>query len=333
MIVSTVDLVDPGTGASASIAPALGFNCFSFKPVIAGEPREVLWHDPEFRSGNTRPSRSGIPILFPFAGRIRNGRYRYRGRDYELEAADGRGNAIHGFVYTRPWRVIEQSATSVTGEFQASIDDPSILDRWPSNFRIRATYALTPDGTGLVCRYAIANTGDSTLPWWFGTHPYFRLALEGSGANPADAVVAFSAAQQWELADLIPTGRIVDVPDAAALAAGLRIGEREFDNAYTDLEGRDGQGNWVGEVRHASGDTRTEIIFGPGFRECVVFIPPHREAICLEPYTGVPNAFELQEIALRAGSVSDRSANNTGLAELPPGGETELRVTIRAAAF
>src|SRR5690349_20663612 len=122
-----ITLTDITTGSTASIAPALGFNCFSFAPLVKGKPFELLWHDPEFRSGNTRPSRSGIPILFPFAGRIRGGRFRYGGRNYQLETNDNKGNAIHGFVYTRPWRIVNQSGASVTGEFQASVDDPAIL--------------------------------------------------------------------------------------------------------------------------------------------------------------------------------------------------------------
>ena len=60
--------------------------------------------------------------------------------------------------------------------------------------------------------------------------------------------------------------------------------------------------------------------FGKPFRECVVFIPPHREAICLEPYTAVPNAFELTERGIDA-----------GLAELSTGESTEVQVEIACA--
>jgi aldose 1-epimerase len=299
------------TGSTAAIAPALGFNCFSFAPVIAGQAVEVLWHDPQFRDGNTRPSRSGIPILFPFAGRIRGGKYRYRGREYQLETNDNQGNAIHGFAYTRPWRVIAQTATSVTGEFHASVDDAAILKLWPADFRIRATY--TVEGMQLLARYEFTNTGDGPLPWWFGTHPYFRLSL--GGGPPEDAVIRFAVGKQWELANLIPTGKVVDVADAAAFAAGTKVGAREFDNAFRDL-GIESQ-LWSGSVTDTVGQRTTVTRFGKPFRECVVFIPPHREAICLEPYTAVPNAFELTERGIDA-----------GLAELPPGESTEVRVEI-----
>ena len=63
----------------------------------------------------------------PFAGRIGGAAYEFRGRRFELEPNDGLGNAIHGFVYNRPWRVVEQSALRVVGEFQASKVDRKIL--------------------------------------------------------------------------------------------------------------------------------------------------------------------------------------------------------------
>jgi aldose 1-epimerase len=311
MPIDIVTITDALTGSTAAIAPALGFNCFSFAPVVAGQPVEVLWHDPQFRDGNTRPSRSGIPILFPFAGRIREGKYRYRGREYQLETNDNQGNAIHGFAYTRPWRVIAQTPSSVTGEFQAAVDDSKILKLWPADFRIRATY--TVQDRQLLARYEFRNTGDGPLPWWFGTHPYFRLSLGGD--RPEDAVIRFAVDKQWELANLIPTGKVIGVPDAAEFAAGAKISKREFDNAFSGL-GIESK-PWSGSVTDTAAQRTTATRFGKPFRECVIFIPPHREAICLEPYTAVPNAFELTDRGIDA-----------GLAELLPSQSQEVQVEI-----
>ncbi|MCA9205595.1 MAG: aldose 1-epimerase, partial [Planctomycetales bacterium] len=169
-------------GASARIAAHLGFNCYEFKAVVDGLTTDVLWAalgfgvDPE-----QRPSGSGIPLLFPFPGRIRGTSFTWQDKTYPLEAADGRGNAIHGFVYTRPWRVTEQSETRVVGQFQASVDDPSLLERWPSDFRITATYELSDDRLTLTLTFE--NPGQAPLPFGFGAHPYFRLPLGGNDAG------------------------------------------------------------------------------------------------------------------------------------------------------
>ena len=133
----TIVIQDSTGGTQARIMPALGFNCYSFQAALGGEPASA-GSDPEFAGGEKRPTRSGIPILFPFAGRIGGAKYRYAGRDYQLAPSDELGNAIHGFAVHHPWRVVEQTPDSLTGEFQASVDDPTILDHWPADFCLRA---------------------------------------------------------------------------------------------------------------------------------------------------------------------------------------------------
>ncbi|HEY2148498.1 MAG TPA: hypothetical protein VGH32_11205, partial [Pirellulales bacterium] len=60
-----ITLVDPASGAIVKLLPQLGFNCFSYAPVIDGEKVELLWSAPGFESGKLRSTASGIPLLFP----------------------------------------------------------------------------------------------------------------------------------------------------------------------------------------------------------------------------------------------------------------------------
>jgi aldose 1-epimerase len=170
-----VEITDRGSGSSARVLASLGFNCFSWRPMLADGPREMLWADAGFEAGDKRPSGGGTPLLFPFPGRIGGAAFNFEGREYRLEPGDAFGNAIHGFVYNRPWRVVEQTGWRIVGEFQASIDDPLSLERWPADFRIRAAYEVRP--LELVSEIRYENTGDGPLPCGFGTHAYFRLPL------------------------------------------------------------------------------------------------------------------------------------------------------------
>src|SRR5262249_18481957 len=61
-------LIAPAPGSTAKVAPQFGFNCFSYRPQLDGEPVELLWSLPEFATTGAKPTASGIPILFPFAG-------------------------------------------------------------------------------------------------------------------------------------------------------------------------------------------------------------------------------------------------------------------------
>ena len=68
MAIENVVLRDPASGSVAEIAPSLGFNCHRFAVPHGKELVEVLWRDPNFLDGTSKPSRSGVPVLFPFPG-------------------------------------------------------------------------------------------------------------------------------------------------------------------------------------------------------------------------------------------------------------------------
>jgi aldose 1-epimerase len=308
-----VEISDAASGASARILVSLGFNCFSWRPMLEKGPREMLWTHPEFTGGNERPSGSGMPLLFPFPGRIGGAKFMFSGREYELEPGDAFGNAIHGFVHKRPWRVVEQSASRVVGEFQASVDDRSILERWPSDFRIRVSYEVR--GRELVSDIYYENTGDGALPCGFGTHTYFRLPL-AEGAAVEETQVYAPASKVWELKDMLATGRILQVPAGMELSGGGPLAGRQFDTSFTALRPEaDGHiHTWLHEPQ--SGRTLTQV-FDPIFTQCIVYTPPHREAICLEPYTCVPDAFRLEA-----------EGHTTGLQLLAPGQAKETRISI-----
>src|SRR5438874_7886277 len=122
-------LEDSANGDRAEVLPALGFNCYRWQTVWQGRPLELLYAAPNLFD-DPRPTRSGIPVLFPFPNRIRDGRFSWNGRDYELPCNDpAQKNAIHAFACRVPSRVVDQGADAdsagVTGEFRCSFDDPA----------------------------------------------------------------------------------------------------------------------------------------------------------------------------------------------------------------
>ena len=73
----------------------------------------------------------------------------------------------------------------------------------------------------------------------------------------------------------------------------------------TDLDGgvEPGQEALCGRGRIASqgGTFAVELLASPAFRELVAFTPPHRQAVCLEPYTCTTDAINLQQRGINAG--------------------------------
>lgn len=291
-----IELADPATGDTARIALDLGFNCFSFRTVTRGKPVEVLWSHPNFLSGEQRPSGSGIPLLFPFVGRIQGTSFSYEGREYHLEAGDGQGNAIHGFVMQRPWQVIDRTETRAVGQFHAAIDAPELLKSWPADFRIMVAYELR--GGALISQIEIDNPDERPLPFAFATHAYFRLPVGGSG-DVGESAVTIPISRAWELAGLRPTGKVLALGDLGELPRGMRLGERQLDHVFTGI-GFDGGMATTALVNPQTGRTLRQT-FDDSFRHVVVFTPPHREAICMEPYTATPDMFRLEAEGIDTG--------------------------------
>jgi len=295
MQVEVVTLSDVSSGAEAKVAVGFGFNCYQFRVEIDGRPIEVLWSEPDFQRGDKRASGTGIPLLFPYPGRLRGQSLLWQSHRYLLEGDDRRGNAIHGFVLTRPWRVLEQSSGRVVGQFQASRDDARLLACWPADFCITATYELA--GNTLRSSFLIENPDDKPLPCGFGTHPYFRVPLGGPSADRC--VVRLPMRRQWELQEMLPTGQLLPLEEAEQLRTGLPFGEMSFDDVFAGLDFESG---WcTPRVIDPQSGRQLIVQFDQAFRECVVYTPPHRQAVCIEPYTCVPNAPELQARGVDAG--------------------------------
>jgi aldose 1-epimerase len=296
MALTSVTLHDSQTGAEVEVVVELGFNCHRFVTFFNAQRVDVVWSVTGFADGGHRAAGSGIPLLFPFPGRIQGAQFEWQGTCYSLPEGDGRGNAIHGFVHERPWRVLSQSDQHVTGRFQASVDDPNLLASWPGDFGITATYRLSGHCLGLELE--IDNPGDRPLPCGLGAHPYFRLPLTEAGAAERGRVV-LPVSQRWALRDMIATGERIDVPDAQRMQRGFELDGAQFDHVFTGLVPRDGR--YVARIEDPASQLATQVEFAAPFRECVVYTPGHREAICIEPYTCVPDAARLEAAGVDAG--------------------------------
>lgn len=289
-------ITDPHSGSTARILTELGFNCCQFRVLIDSTPVDVLDASPEFIAGGGRPSGHGIPILFPFPNRIRNGKFTWQGNSYELPATDKFGNAIHGLCMDRPWRVIEQRDDMVTGQFQLSVDAPDRLHQWPTDFVIEVDYEIVHNR--LRANFRIGNPSNRSLPWGLGTHPYFKLPL-GAGSRLSDCIVEVPASRRWELIDCLPTGKLLELDESHDLRDGAYVDAVTLDDVYTDIHCDGPQFDCT--VLDERAGLQIVQTCPPIFREIVAFTPPGRAAICIEPYTCPTDAINLTEQGLECG--------------------------------
>lgn len=314
-----------GGGTRAEICPALGCNCFRWQATVQGKSLELLYTSPDFFEG-ARPTRTGIPILFPFPNRIRDGRFSWEGKSYQLPLNDPSGkNAIHGFACRRPWRVVGQGANAdaawLTAEFHGAKDAPETAALWPADYRIQVTLRLTE--TQLRLEAVVDNPDQKPLPFGLGYHPYFHIPLVPGG--PAEQCLAQVAAREyWELRDSLPSGERLPVDEPRDLRQPRRYSDLKLDDLLpADLGSVHVDEDalcQLGSVRQEPDQIELVVRASPSFHEIVLFTPPHRQAFCIEPYTCITDAINIGARRADAGVlVLEPGAKWRGIVELEVG--------------
>ncbi len=245
-------------------------------------------------------------VLLPWPNRIRDGRYRFAGRDHQLPLSEvGRGHASHGLVRWAAWRPVERSGDAIALAYRL-MAQPG----YPWTLDLTLRYAVS--GDGLEVTVTAANRSTEPAPFAAGAQPYLRV-----GPAPVDAWQLSVPARTALATDdrKIPTGRVDVAGDALDLRAGREIGSTVLDTAYTDLD-RDAAGRATVVLRGSEGGV--ELWMDAAHRWVQLYtgddLTPPRTALAVEPMTAPPDAFNSGE----------------DLLVLDPGATTTLTWGIRA---
>lgn len=241
--------------------------------VIAGVNPAELPANPAYRGA----------VLFPFPNRMRDGRYRFAGRDYQFavnEAATG--TALHGFLFRVPARVVDESRTAenhtATLEYQCDGRDEA---GYPFSARVALTYTLSADGA-LAVEMSVENIDDQPMPVGIGWHPYYTLG------RPIDECVLQMPPAQRVLIDerMLPTGERVD---EERFVSPAMLGETAFDDCFVVAPGRQQAILWSEpdnfglSLWQQAGETSMHFM--------QLYIPPDRQSIAVEPMSCGIDAF------------------------------------------
>ncbi|MFI3251478.1 MAG: aldose 1-epimerase family protein [Eubacteriales bacterium] len=125
--------------------------------IKSADNTQYLWQgDPAFWSGRA-------PILFPYIGRMTEGRYTYQGKEYEM--------SIHGFARNSDFVLLDRTESSITYGLR---DYDRTIYPFPCEFEV--SYAL--DGNQLTTRFTIENKGSDPLYCGIGGHTGYRVPLD-----------------------------------------------------------------------------------------------------------------------------------------------------------
>ena len=122
---------------------------------------EYLWQ------GDPAHWRGRAPILFPYVGRLRNGR-----AESACGLIQGEG---HGFARRMEWELTDKNDSAVTFTLH---DNENTRKGYPYAFSLSLTYML--EGRALTEIYTVHNPGTVSLPYCIGGHPAFNVPLCGN---------------------------------------------------------------------------------------------------------------------------------------------------------
>jgi aldose 1-epimerase len=240
-------------------------------------------------------------LLLPFPNRIADGKYVFRGEQYQLPINEvGPHHAIHGMTRWMNWRLVEQGEDRLTLALTLHAQPG-----YPFVLALQATYQLTENG--LEMRTTARNIGADLLPYGAGHHPYFTVGSETIDADlltlPARAYFHTDQRQIPMLPSVSVEGTLYD------FRTPRDIGSTVMDTGFTDLA-RDADGYARVIFAAPAGTPRITLYMDAAYQYLQVFTGDtvqarerRRHGLAIEPYTCAANAYN----------------NGLGLAVLEPG--------------
>lgn len=237
--------------------------------VITADGREVMWQSPseDFWSKHA-------PLLFPVCGRLKDSKYTWGGKEYDMNG--------HGFIGGVTFELVENCESYVILRSVANAETKAI---YPFEYSFVAKYAL--EGKRVVCSVTIENGDNQTMPYMFGWHPAFALPEDG-GAEIEDYVLDFGKAEPFKVIPL----------QNGPFASHIRNDFQLVDGKYTLCEKQIYENDTLilenpptrVTLSSKKSPFKLDLEWSENTPYLCVWKWPSSEAryICLEPWTGTP---------------------------------------------
>ena len=298
MMQSRLQVIELRAGATRlEVAPEIGGSITRYASERAG--RIVDWMRPASPDALAERAPGGMSSfpLVPFSNRIRDARFRFRGRDVQLpQNFRPEPHAIHGHGWRARWTVVERAEARLTVEYRHP------AGAWPWAYAAQQTFDL--DDERLRVRFAVTNEAAEPMPVGFGLHPYF--------VRTPRALVRADVGPMWEAdADVMPIRLVPPPQQLLPGGAGLNLDAAPLDNNFTRFGGR-------AVIEWPEWNARLRVEADPVYACLVVYTPAGRDFFCVEPATNCIDGFNL----------ADRGRRDTGLIVLDPGDTAAGDVTF-----
>jgi len=219
------------------------------------------WLRPAAATGSPAPGETGCFPLVPYSNRIRDGKFSFAGRAYQLARNFAPSpHAIHGHGWQRPWDVAEQGERHVTLTYRHAEDD------WPAPYRCAERFEL--EAGALTVTLSLTNDGGNAMPAGLGLHPYFPRTPE--------CRLTATVGKMWATdAEVMPTALVAPAPGTDP-NAGLLPARAALDNCFTGFGGE-------AVIAWPEHRARLTLSAEAALGHLVIYTPPDQEFFCAEP--------------------------------------------------
>lgn len=278
---SLIRLTDHQQNTFADILPSYGALLHAFSVTAHNKPLNIIDGYPDLASVEKQLATSyKSSKLSPFVCRIPDGKWEWQGEQLEFANKFMDGSAIHGLLYNKPFRVVDEFVddhqASLRLKYHYKKEDPG----YPFEYTCEVVYSLHPKNV-LQVETKIYNADDVILPVADGWHPYFTL---GAPVNDCELMIASDSMLEFN-EKLIPTGKIIYDP---SLRNGGLLGSRFLDNCF-QLEQTEGEPVCI--FSNPANGVQLQFFASRNYPFLQIYTPDHRQSIAIENLSGAPDCF------------------------------------------
>ncbi len=206
------------------------------------------------------------PILFPFVGKLMDGKYRFGDKAYEMKTQ-------HGFARDMEFICVENTADSISHRLMSN---DWTREHYPFDFILTVTHRL--EGKCLRISWTVENTGSGEMLYSIGGHPGFLLP---EGIRKEDCFILFPEKDELHYINASKAGFALSEQKALPLKNGRNAYQEDIPDTWIFEDGQ------VQSVGIATPDGKPYVMLNCAqFPMLAVWANPKGPFICLEPWFG-----------------------------------------------
>ncbi len=210
------------------VVPNVGASIKSLGAKQGSSLQNLMRVTPESAVAGNSASPFSSFTLAPFSNRIRDAKFVFENREYQLRSTSSDGSTQHGDVRNRPWAV-----TRDDNALECILDSRDFADfNFPFPIRMKLIYTLKDNV--FETQLELENVGGTRMPAGFGLHPYLVRQLHASN----HVQLQFDAAGIYETdSSFIPTSGMKPIPPNYDFSRARFVGDTALNHVFGSWDG------------------------------------------------------------------------------------------------